>query len=134
MRGSLSTQRQVWRGDYRATGLLDDNTFAPPVFGRPRAGSGDQTTAMLFHQAAHEWPTPEHKLIAAVVEDAAYLLREYGRRPPASQRKLVSDAYEWVADRKSSGVFSLRWCCVELGLSYDYVRKGMLALVTDAAA
>lgn len=70
--------------------------------------------------------SPEHDLMAAVLEEA---LADYQRCWKARDKKGMkqfADAQAWILESDSDWIFSFVNCCGAIGIEPDYLRQGLL--------
>ncbi len=91
------------------------------------------TAAQWYHDRQHT-RSPERRLLAAVLEDALDILRNYARyrhsagimRPEVFKGwRLWSDTQAWLADGERADCFGARPICDVLGIDYDAVVTAM---------
>jgi hypothetical protein len=77
----------------------------------------------FLHEGASRCRTAEHRLMLAVLWDAAYVYgTRKGRRRGA---RLLREIEEWLRSSDTSYIFSFESICDTLGLDPDYVRGGL---------
>ena len=68
---------------------------------------------------------PEHRLMAAVLEDAIRVYRATANRGGRRSRRLFREIEEWFASAEASWPFSFVVICEKLDLEPEYVRAGL---------
>lgn len=69
---------------------------------------------------------PESKLILAVLEEAIQCFQKYHLAGGRGNRALFCEAENWIMEENSEWPFSFENCCLAVGLSPGYVRRGLL--------
>jgi len=72
-------------------------------------------------------PTPETKLLRAVLEEAIDSLRKNRARNNRRKRRLYGEDAQWIRDRDDQSPFSFQYICTILGLDPDSVSASLLA-------
>lgn len=76
-----------------------------------------------FFARLHEAPTPEKRLLAAILEDAVEVYRDHVGRRYRHDRELLHEVETWFASDGAAYPFSFRRVCSELGVDADWVRQ-----------
>lgn len=98
---------QHFMGTNRPGHLAEDHTILP---------------AQFFARAT--W-TPEQKLLAAILEDALFVLMKYKGNPHARARRLFDEEIEWVESEEVTYLFSFASVCAALKLDEAWMRAGI---------
>lgn len=77
---------------------------------------------------------PEKKLMLAILEDAVACFQKYVFARDSKGKLLFSDAEEWIEESRGNGIFSFDSVCEALGLSPDYLRRGLATWKKNALA
>jgi hypothetical protein len=86
----------------------------------------------FLHDGASRCRTAEHRLMLAVLWDAAYVYgTRKGRRRGA---RLLREVEEWLRSSDTSYIFSFESICDTLGLNADYFRTRLLRSASSAVA
>ncbi len=72
----------------------------------------------------YQW-TPEHRLCAAVLEEAVSCFQKYVFATAKEQRRLFLDAEQWLRNNDRRWPFSFLRVCEVLSLNPAYVREGL---------
>jgi hypothetical protein len=73
---------------------------------------------------------PEERLMLAVLEDAVRCFQDNVSAGSEAKKKLFAEAEEWFLEQGAEWVFSFENICEVLGLTPDYVRRGLLRVET----
>ncbi len=76
-------------------------------------------------QERRQW-TPEHRLCAAVLEEAISSYQKNVFAEKKAQRRLFLDAEQWFRNNHTHWPFSFLRVCEVLNLNPDYVREGLM--------
>ena len=68
---------------------------------------------------------PEKKLMLAILEDAIACFQKYVSATDAKGKALFQEAEDWIQQAAGEGVFAFDSICEGLGLSPDYIRRGL---------
>jgi len=68
---------------------------------------------------------PEKKLMLAILEDAIACFQKYVSATDAKGKALFQEAADWIQQADGEGVFAFDSICEGLGLSPDYIRRGL---------
>ena len=68
---------------------------------------------------------PEKKLLLAILEDGIACYQKYLFAHDTKGKAIFHEAEEWVEEANGEGVFAFDSVCESLGLSPDYLRRGM---------
>jgi hypothetical protein len=86
----------------------------------------------FLHEGASRCRTAEHRLMLAVLWDAAYVYgTRKGRRRGA---RLLREIEEWLRSSDTSYIFSFESICDTLGLNADYFRTRLLRTAGSVVA
>ena len=102
-----------------------------------RAFEPDVIAAAQFYASCKpaRFRDPEHRLMAAILEDAVSCLSMDPRRGTSRKRKQFEEARHWIdSDDDSEWIFSFRNVCEVLGLNPGYLRRGLFKSVTTRVA
>lgn len=69
---------------------------------------------------------PERELMLAVLEDAVACYQRHLLATSGAGKILFREAEEWISNRRNNWEFSFESICETLGLSANYIRKGLL--------
>ncbi len=69
---------------------------------------------------------PEKQLMLAVLENGITCFQENLMARSSREKSLFREAEDWILDDASDGLYSFQNICEVLGLSPDYVRRGLL--------
>jgi hypothetical protein len=69
---------------------------------------------------------PEKRLVLAILEDAIYTYQDNVTATGSKARKLFNDTEEWITQADGDWIFSFTSVCEILGLSPEYVRRGLV--------
>lgn len=83
--------------------------------------------------ATHK-PLPELELMAAVLDDAIYVIRKYGHATKDHGRRLTDDALEWIDSNRRDWPFAFVNVCEVLNVNAAAVRVEVAALVAHRPA
>lgn len=72
------------------------------------------------------YPSPEHRLMAAVLEDAVNTLMTDQRRCTKRQQQEFRDTLVWLKNSGADSVVSFDSICDALAIDPDYLRQGLL--------
>jgi hypothetical protein len=70
--------------------------------------------------------SPEHKLIAAVLEEALIDYQRCSNAHDNKERERFAEAQAWILETDTEWIFSFVNCCEVLGIAPDYLRQGLL--------
>ncbi|MBM4266511.1 MAG: hypothetical protein FJ144_07875 [Deltaproteobacteria bacterium] len=74
----------------------------------------------------HSWRDGEHRLVAAVLQDAVETFQKHAFATSPEKRELFDEVYGWVTNREDHSLFAFTTVCEILGLDPDYLRGGLL--------
>jgi hypothetical protein len=77
---------------------------------------------------------PEKKLMLAILEDAIACFQKYVFAHDVKGKALFNEAEEWIEELDGDGIFAFNSVCESLGLTPDYLRRGMAAWKKNALA
>jgi len=88
----------------------------------------DDLALAQFHRVSTRtyYPTAEHRLLAAVLEDAVATLTTDQRRCSKRQQREFRDAFAWMNNYGEDSVLSFVSICDALAIDPDYLRQGLL--------
>ena len=72
------------------------------------------------------FPSGEHRLLVAIMRDAIDCFQKHIHARDAKRRQLFLDADAWICDEDDRSAFSFTNCCETLGLTPEYVRRGLI--------
>jgi hypothetical protein len=70
--------------------------------------------------------SPEHDLMAAVLEEALADYQRYWKARDKKGKKQFADAQAWILESDSDWIFSFVNCCGAIGIEPDYLRQGLI--------
>jgi hypothetical protein len=70
--------------------------------------------------------SPEHDLMAAVLEEALADYQRCWKARDKKGKKQFADAQAWILESDSDWIFSFVNCCGAIGIEPDYLRQGLL--------
>lgn len=82
-----------------------------------------QFAGMLRSQA---WRDGEHRLVAAVLQDAIETFHKCAFATAAEKREQFAEVHRWITDRENRALFAFDTICDILDLDPDYLRGGLL--------
>ena len=82
---------------------------------------------MLTHRRQ---PTPEMRLMIAVLEDAVDCIGRFGGARTSHHRRNFEDALEWILSGSTKQLFAFECICDVLGLDAMYLRRGLSVAVS----
>ncbi len=100
------------RGFDRGIDSLDPDHMTP-----------DQFSGML---RSHSWRDGEHRLVAAVLQDAIETFHKCAFAEGVEKREQFSEVYRWVIDEQNHTLFAFTTICDILDLDSDCLREGLL--------
>ena len=74
----------------------------------------------------HSWRNGEHRLLAAVLQDAVETFHKCAFSKNPAKREQFSETYDWMTDPQSPGLFSFSTICDVLDLDANCLRNGLL--------
>lgn len=100
------------RGFDRGIDSLDPDHMTP-----------EQFSGML---RSHTWRDGEHRLVAAVLQDAIETFHKCAFAESGDKRDQFSEVYRWVTDDQNYTLFAFNTICDILDLDSDCLRQGLL--------
>jgi hypothetical protein len=85
------------------------------------------SSVLLPAQMRRRAPTPEERLMCAVLEHAIECLQKYRWAKSARDQRLRVEAWEWIEATQNDWPFSFERICEALGLDTAYLRDGLTA-------
>ncbi|MGZ8483080.1 MAG: hypothetical protein ACXW6J_14250 [Candidatus Binatia bacterium] len=88
----------------------------------------DELAQAQFYRTTRRtyYASPEHRLMAAVLEDAVATLTTDQRRCSKRQQRDFRDALAWLKNYGEDSVLSFETICEALAIDPDYLRQGLL--------
>ncbi len=76
---------------------------------------------------SHSWRDGEHRLVAAVLQDAIETFQKTAFAESNEKREQFSEVYRWVTDEENQTLFAFNTTCDILDLDSDCLRDGLIA-------
>jgi hypothetical protein len=70
-------------------------------------------------------PSPEKRLMLAVLEDAIMCFKKYAPAQGAKENRLFCEAEDWILEKNSKWFFSFENICAAFELDPNYIRRGL---------
>ena len=74
----------------------------------------------------HSWRKGEHRLLAAVLQDAVETFYKCAFSKNPTKREQFSETYDWMTEGQNPDLFSFSTICDVLDLDADCLREGLL--------
>jgi hypothetical protein len=68
----------------------------------------------------------EHRLLIAIIQDAVECFQKHIHAHDSKRRQLYLDAESWISSDDYAGTFSFNNVCDLLGMSPEYLRRGLI--------
>lgn len=72
------------------------------------------------------WRDGEHRLVAAVLQDAIETFHRCAFTESEAKREQFSEVYRWIVDQENQTLFAFNTICDILDLDSDCLREGLL--------
>jgi len=75
---------------------------------------------------SHSWRDGEHRLVAAVLQDAIETFQKCAFAENVEKHEQFSEVYRWITEHEDRSLFAFTTVCDVLDLDSDCLREGLL--------